>query len=101
MSIFAKIFGDANKRFLQNLQSIVTSVNALEAALDALSDTALRSKTADFKKKVAEGYGRLAPDISSLEERIRQTLSDDEKNALKKELITLTNTPLNEVLPDV
>ncbi|MBU6415332.1 preprotein translocase subunit SecA, partial [Patescibacteria group bacterium] len=55
MSIIAKMFGDANARFLKTLEPLILRINELEKEFEALSDDALKEKTAEFKKRFAEG----------------------------------------------
>ncbi len=49
------IFGSANDRYIKKLQKTVQQINALESSIKELSDDALREKTIDFKKRVADG----------------------------------------------
>jgi preprotein translocase subunit SecA len=53
--IARSIFGTANDRSLKGFQRRVPEINALEPALEALSDEALRGKTAEFRARLAEG----------------------------------------------
>ena len=50
-----KVFGTQNTRTLKRIWPIVYQVNALEAKLQPLSDDELRAKTAEFKKRLADG----------------------------------------------
>lgn len=50
-----KIFGSANERRVRGLQPRVDAINALEEEMKALSDEALRGKTAEFRKQLADG----------------------------------------------
>src|SRR4051812_24961692 len=50
-----KIFGSSNERRIKAYQPRVDSINALEKELEQLSDEALRARTAEFKKQVADG----------------------------------------------
>ena len=50
-----KIFGSRNQRLLKSYGQTVTRVNALEAAMKALTDAELTGKTAAFKARVASG----------------------------------------------
>ncbi len=52
---FAKLVGSRNDRFLKKQQKYVKQINALEAEYQALSDEALKQKTAEFKQRVADG----------------------------------------------
>jgi preprotein translocase subunit SecA len=49
------VFGTSNDRALKRLQARVPEVNSLEPSLAALSDEALRGKTAEFRAKLAAG----------------------------------------------
>ncbi len=50
-----KIFGSQNSRTLKKYGLIVEQVNAFEPVVKALSDDALKAKTLEFKKRLAEG----------------------------------------------
>ncbi|HEY1934934.1 MAG TPA: preprotein translocase subunit SecA [Acetobacteraceae bacterium] len=54
-SIARAIFGTANDRSLKAYQRRVPQINALEPAMEALSDEALHAKTAEFREKLADG----------------------------------------------
>ncbi|HRL75281.1 MAG TPA: preprotein translocase subunit SecA [Candidatus Accumulibacter phosphatis] len=53
--LLKKIFGSRNDRLIKQYMQVVRKINALEAATSALSDDALRDKTAHFKERVANG----------------------------------------------
>ncbi|MFN4023260.1 MAG: preprotein translocase subunit SecA [Hyphomonas sp.] len=55
LSIARKIFGTANERKLKPLRARVNRINALEPIMEALSDQALKGKTAEFRKRLADG----------------------------------------------
>ena len=55
MSLLTKIFGSRNQRLLKKLQQTVRDINALEAALEKLSDDQLKAKTPELKAKLAAG----------------------------------------------
>jgi preprotein translocase subunit SecA len=50
-----KLFGSSNDRKVKTMMSKVAAINAMEPAMAALSDDALRAKTAEFKGRVAAG----------------------------------------------
>ena len=54
-NIARAIFGTANDRSLKAYQRRVPQINALEPAIKALSDDALRAKTVEFREKLAAG----------------------------------------------
>ncbi len=53
--ILKKIFGSRNDRLVRQYAQVVKKINALEPALQALSDEQLQAKTAEFKQRVANG----------------------------------------------
>lgn len=53
--LFKKIIGSRNDRLLKDAYKKVVAINALEPAMQALSDEALSAKTAEFKAKIAAG----------------------------------------------
>jgi preprotein translocase subunit SecA len=55
MSLLTQIFGSRNQRLLKQYQKTVRDINALEPALEQLSDEALQAKTAEFKARIAQG----------------------------------------------
>ncbi|WP_417656457.1 preprotein translocase subunit SecA [Pseudidiomarina aestuarii] len=54
-SIFRKVFGSRNDRILKGLQKNVQRINALEPEFEALSDSELKQKTAEFKQRLGQG----------------------------------------------
>jgi preprotein translocase subunit SecA len=55
LGIARKIFGTENDRKLKKLRPIVDMINGLEKEYEALSNSALKSKTTEFKKRVQNG----------------------------------------------
>jgi preprotein translocase subunit SecA len=53
--LLKKIFGSRNDRLVRQYMHTVRKINAFEAAISALSDEALRGKTAEFRQRVADG----------------------------------------------
>ncbi len=54
-NILTRIFGSRNERLLKQYAQAVRRINALEPEISALSDAALRAKTAEFKARVGNG----------------------------------------------
>ncbi|MCR2746097.1 preprotein translocase subunit SecA [Limnobacter parvus] len=50
-----KLFGSRNERLLKTYRKTVNQINALEPAIQALSDEALRAKTLEFKERLGNG----------------------------------------------
>jgi preprotein translocase subunit SecA len=51
----SKIFGSRNERLLKRLRAVVEQINGLEGAFAAFSDADLRSKTDEFRRRLADG----------------------------------------------
>ena len=77
--LLTKIFGSNNQRFLKTIQPIVDKINALEPAMKALSDDALRARTAEFRERVQQVVG--------------DTQDKDERKVREREA-------LDEILPE-
>ncbi|HWW11790.1 MAG TPA: preprotein translocase subunit SecA, partial [Brevundimonas sp.] len=54
-NLLTSIFGSRNERLLKQLGGIVRKINALEPQMQALSDEALKARTAEFRERVAKG----------------------------------------------
>ena len=55
MSIVSAIFGDRHSKTIKKIQPLVASINALEPAISALSDSDLKAKTVFFKESLKAG----------------------------------------------
>ncbi|MDQ6660456.1 MAG: hypothetical protein M3Z24_05770, partial [Chloroflexota bacterium] len=53
MQLLGKIMGDPNKRDLKAIQPIIDKINALEPAMQKLSDEELAAKTTEFRSQLA------------------------------------------------
>jgi preprotein translocase subunit SecA len=78
LAAFAKkIFGSANDRRLKTLAPKVAAINALEAALEKLSDDEIRAQTEKFRAQLAEGKtldDLLVPAFATVREAAKRTL---------------------------
>ena len=54
-ALLRTLFGTKHERDVKRLTPSVAAINALEPALRALDDTALRAKTDELRHRVAEG----------------------------------------------
>ncbi|MDE2196773.1 MAG: preprotein translocase subunit SecA, partial [Gammaproteobacteria bacterium] len=54
-NVMKMLFGSRNERLLRAMNRNVTRINALEPAMQALSDEALRAKTQEFRARHAQG----------------------------------------------
>ena len=55
MGLFDKIFGTRSQRELKKIQPTVDRILALEPEYKALSEEALKGKTAEFRERLAQG----------------------------------------------
>jgi preprotein translocase subunit SecA len=72
-----KFFGSANDRRIKGYQSRVDAINALEPEIAALSDDALKARTAEFRKQLADGKtldDLLVPAFATVREAAKRTL---------------------------
>ncbi len=72
-----KIFGSANDRKIKAFRSKVEQINALEPEIKALSDEALRARTAEFREQLKNGAkldDLLAPAFATVREAAHRAL---------------------------
>ncbi len=73
----ARMFGNANERYLKRLQKTVAAINALEPELEKLADEELRARTDWLRKRHAEGESLddlLVDAFATVREGARRTL---------------------------
>src|SRR5687767_11293347 len=71
------VFGDPNQKAVAKIKPLVDKVNALESTYQALSDGALREKSAEFKQRLANGQSLddILPDaFAAVREAARRTI---------------------------
>jgi preprotein translocase subunit SecA len=76
-AVARKLFGSSNERRIRSYRPRVDEINALESELEQLSDEALRARTDDFKKQVADGKSLddiLVPAFATVREASKRTL---------------------------
>jgi preprotein translocase subunit SecA len=76
-AVARKLFGSSNDRRIRTYRPRVEEINALEKELEALSDEALRARTAEFKKQLAEGVSLddiLVPAFATVREAGKRAL---------------------------
>ena len=72
-----KLFGTPNDRRVKGYQTRVNAINALEPELEKLSDEALKARTEEFRKELAEGKSLddiLVPAFATVREAAKRTL---------------------------
>src|SRR5215471_18452157 len=76
-AVARKLFGSSNDRRIRAYRPRVDAINALEPELEALSDGALRARTEEFKRQLAEGQtldDLLVPAFATVREAAKRTL---------------------------
>jgi preprotein translocase subunit SecA len=76
-ALASKIFGTSNERKLKVYDGRVAAINALEPEIAALSDEALRGRTAEFRKQLADGAkldDLLVPAFATVREAAKRAL---------------------------
>jgi preprotein translocase subunit SecA len=76
-SFASRIFGSSNDRKLKPFRANIRPIGDLEEELKALSDTALRARTTDFKRQLDEGAdlsSLLVPAFATVREGARRAL---------------------------
>ena len=76
-AVARKLFGSANERRIRSYLPRVAEINALEKEIEALSDEALRARTDELKKQVADGAALddlLVPAFATVREAAKRTL---------------------------
>ncbi len=76
-AVARKLFGSSNDRRIRSYRPRVDAINALEKELEGLSDAALRARTDEFRKMLADGQTLddiLAPAFATVREAGKRTL---------------------------
>jgi preprotein translocase subunit SecA len=76
-AIARKFFGSANDRRVKGYQPRVDAINALEPEIAALSNEALKARTAEFRQQLADGKTLddiLVPAFATVREAAKRTL---------------------------
>jgi preprotein translocase subunit SecA len=76
-AVARKFFGSSNDRRIRSYRPRVDAINALEPELAKLSDDALRARTAEFKKEIADGKSLddvLVPAFATVREAAKRAI---------------------------
>ncbi len=76
-TLASKFFGTSNERKLKAYDARVEAINALEPEIEKLSDEALRARTVEFRKQLADGKkldDLLVPAFATVREAAKRTL---------------------------
>ena len=76
-AVLQKVFGSSNERRIKSYRPRVDAINALEKESESLSDEALRARTDEFKRQLADGKTLddiLVPAFATVREASKRTL---------------------------
>ena len=93
-TLVAKVFGTKNEREVKRLLPRVEAINALEPAMQKLSDTELRAKTDEFRRRVQERLAKIADEPDA--DPDRQKAIDAERDAAQQNLPDAEERRVNE-----
>jgi preprotein translocase subunit SecA len=96
-----KIFGTVDERRLEKMGPIVEQINALEGEISALSDDELKTRTESFQRSLIESRKEAEPEIAKVREAILAATSTQERDKQKKELRSIKNKIMDDVIADV
>ncbi|KAF0148743.1 MAG: preprotein translocase subunit SecA [Ignavibacteria bacterium] len=106
-SLLKKFFGDKNEKATKDLWPIVNQINQEFEKLQPLSDDGLRTKTAEFKQRIAEATYEIKTALDELKAKLADVQSAEEKHSLHDEikeyedqLTEKYDEVLNEILPE-
>jgi preprotein translocase subunit SecA len=84
-ALVAKVFGTKNEREIKRLMPRVGEINALEPAMQKLTDEQLRAKTDEFRQQIKERLAKI-PDEPDADQDRRKEL-DTERTKLVNEVL--------------
>ena len=87
LGFLKKIFGDKHAKDIKYLYPIVDEINIEFAKLSALTDEELKSKTAEFKKKIADDISELQLEITEAKNTLQKDISNEERDQLHEKAV--------------
>ena len=95
-----RIFDTESRRILRQLAPVLSRVNALEPEIKGLSDDELRAKTDVFKKHIRDKFKESSGEIDALRKKMREVVSQEEKEKVKDRLNAARGGAFEEILPE-
>ena len=84
-ALLGKVFGTKNERELKRLRPRVADINALEPALQKLSDEELRAKTEEFRRRIQDRMKSIADEPDADPDRLKEI--ENERTRVIHELL--------------
>ena len=98
-----KIIGSQNQRLINQLKPTVEQINALEPAVEGLSDGGLRQKAQELRQRLQKQIEEHGGGVERLKTRLTEEEQEPNEDALKemrKRLLKVENQAMNELLPE-
>ncbi len=96
--VLQKLLGTYHDREVKRLRPVVARINALEPAIQQLTDGELRAKTDEFRRRIADGMkGASFPDPSTA---AWYELTADQRQDVKKQRRAYQQRVLDAILPE-
>ncbi|MCH7525020.1 MAG: preprotein translocase subunit SecA, partial [Bacteroidetes bacterium] len=108
LNAIIKVFvGDKSKQDVKAMMPLVEKIKSFEAEIERLTHDELRTKTTEFKSKIADVRKDIEDEIDKLNEEANTTEDIDRKediyleiDKLKDDSYNITETLLNDLLPE-
>ena len=98
-TLFGKIFGTKNDRFVKSMRPRVAAINALEPQMQKLTDAELRAKTEEFRQRIQERLSRVNGKPTTPAEVEQEDEDDPERQKqIEKEQYDSLQEALDEIL---
>ncbi|MFZ0686811.1 MAG: preprotein translocase subunit SecA [Terriglobales bacterium] len=100
-TLLGKVFGTKNEREIKRLQPRVAAINALEPAMQKLSDDQLRAKTLEFRARIQERLGAIVDEpAADAEAAVPDFQTSDRQREIEAQRYDALKTVLEELLEE-
>ncbi|MFY9643926.1 MAG: DEAD/DEAH box helicase, partial [Terriglobales bacterium] len=100
-TLLGKVFGTKNEREIKRLQPRVAAINALEPAMQKLSDDQLRAKTLEFCARIQERLGAIVDEpVADAEAAVPDFQTSDRQREIEAQRYDALKAVLEELLEE-
>lgn len=106
-NLYTKLTGDPNEKEIQRLLPLVEQINALEPALQKLSDAELGAKTVEFRARLNDALAESRQRVDDMRAQLETAADDEDRRMIteqlkqaQKELVQAETDALDEILPE-
>jgi len=109
VNVLSKVFGNKHERDVQELKPVIDKIEEIEKSLSSLSDSQLREKTIEFKKRIQDKISEKEKEKAELKHKVEseEEIPAREKeemyrhvDKLEEEILQEIKDELNEILPE-